>query len=87
MIPESAYCMGVGGFPIKLHHKQIYPYLENRVAIFQKQRDTEEKQSEKLIKRIIEMLKNKQISGMDLELSTKKMIESFMVMQADEEYD
>lgn len=33
------------------------------------------------------MLKNKQISGMDLELSTKKMIESFMVMQADEEYD
>lgn len=33
------------------------------------------------------MLKKKMISGHELEIETRKMIEDFMLMQADDEYD
>ena len=55
--------------------------------MLQRGRQEEERKCEEMIKKIVGMLRREEISGADLEVETKKMIEEFIVMQADEEYD
>ena len=35
-VKDSAYCMSNGGFLVKLHNKEIYPFLEGRLQTLNK---------------------------------------------------